>query len=276
MALRDQPYIPLYVKDILTDEKLALCSAEAIGVYLFILCLLHKQETYGCLLLKDRHKKTSNLDSFSAILAKQMPFEFNTVKRSLAELIEEKVLSVEGDALIQKRMVKDNQLSEIRAESARKKGKSTFCTSKSGSKTPSKIGANTEYANANEIEVKEGGTGETVELKKTPGWNQKPGPEAHGLELPEIKAGAAQQWFLHAKGRTLNLGQVAGLWNVFKVVNLTGGKFYNSVEDVYSHFLNWIRFQDADQIKPAATTNHVSETERQNLQMLKDLQDGKI
>lgn len=29
MALRDQPYLPLYVQDFLTDEKLRECSYEA-------------------------------------------------------------------------------------------------------------------------------------------------------------------------------------------------------------------------------------------------------
>ena len=41
MALRDQPYLPLYVLDFLVDEKLAYCSAESTGVYIRLMCILH-------------------------------------------------------------------------------------------------------------------------------------------------------------------------------------------------------------------------------------------
>lgn len=40
MALRDQPYLPLYVLDFLVDEKLAYCSAESTGVYIRLMCIL--------------------------------------------------------------------------------------------------------------------------------------------------------------------------------------------------------------------------------------------
>ena len=39
MALRDQPYLPLYVLDFLVDEKLAYCSAESTGVYIRLMCM---------------------------------------------------------------------------------------------------------------------------------------------------------------------------------------------------------------------------------------------
>ncbi len=47
MALRNQPYLPLFVQDYLTDEKLNECSAQSQGVYIKIMCLMHKSETYG-------------------------------------------------------------------------------------------------------------------------------------------------------------------------------------------------------------------------------------
>lgn len=56
MALRDQPYMPLYVQDVLTDEKLLNCSAIAHGIYLRLLCILHKQETYGILRINKKYK----------------------------------------------------------------------------------------------------------------------------------------------------------------------------------------------------------------------------
>jgi len=55
MALRDQPYLPLYVQDIMTDEKLNECSAASHGIYIKgIMCLMHKSETYGKIMLKHK------------------------------------------------------------------------------------------------------------------------------------------------------------------------------------------------------------------------------
>ena len=57
MSLRNQPYFPLYVQDFLTDEKLNCCSASSQGVYIKIMCLLHKSEVYGELMLKQKDKQ---------------------------------------------------------------------------------------------------------------------------------------------------------------------------------------------------------------------------
>ena len=46
MSLRNQPYIPLYVQDFMTDERLNECSAAANGVYIRLMCLMHKSEEY--------------------------------------------------------------------------------------------------------------------------------------------------------------------------------------------------------------------------------------
>lgn len=34
---------------------------------------------------------------------------------------------------------------------------------------------------------------------------------------------------------------VVGMWKVFKTQNLTGKKYYGQVDDVYSHYTNWIK-----------------------------------
>lgn len=121
MALRNQPYLPLYVQDFLTDEKLIECSAESTGVYIRLMCILHKSDTYGCILLKQKDKQNdNNVKNFVLKLAKQMPYDISTIERSLEELIEEKVLILEDDTLYQKRMKKDGILSDIRAEAGKK------------------------------------------------------------------------------------------------------------------------------------------------------------
>lgn len=123
MALRDQPYIPLYVQDVLTDEKLALCRADSHGIYLRLLCILHKQTKYGEIYLKQKHKQNeSKYENFASILAKQMPFEQKQIKECLIDLDEEDVIQITNDTLRQKRMVKDGELSIIRATAGKKGG----------------------------------------------------------------------------------------------------------------------------------------------------------
>lgn len=122
MALREQPYIPLYVQDFISDERLRECSAESVGVYIMLMCVLHKQKEYGKLLLLQKYNKTPNkISNFAIKLSLHLPFDAATIERALGELLEEEVVQIEGDALVQKRMVKDGELSNKRA-SAGKKG----------------------------------------------------------------------------------------------------------------------------------------------------------
>lgn len=123
MALRDQPYLPLYVQDVLTDEKLIECSASSHGVYLRLLCILHKQQIYGLLCLKQKHKQSeSKFENFAKMLAQQMPFEAKQIQEALEELDREGVIKIDTDNLIQKRMFEDGQLSLIRSENGKKGG----------------------------------------------------------------------------------------------------------------------------------------------------------
>lgn len=103
------------------DEKLIECSAEAMGVYIRLLCIMHKSEGYGKILLKPKDKQnaskgSSKIKLFAFKLLKYMPYEYDVIERSLQELVNKKVLHIEGDYLIQKRMVRDNELSKKRAK----------------------------------------------------------------------------------------------------------------------------------------------------------------
>lgn len=123
MALRDQPYLPLYIQDFLTDEKLIECSAQATGVYVRLMCIMHKSEEYGKILLRQKDKQnTEQLKNFASKLAKQMPYSLDVVTSALAELLAEKVIFIEGDFLCQKRMIKDNSVSLVRSQAGKKGG----------------------------------------------------------------------------------------------------------------------------------------------------------
>lgn len=126
MALRNQPYLPLYVMDFIADEKLAECSAESTGVYIRVMCIMHKQEEYGVIKLKAKDKQSDNqIQNFAIKLTHQMPYSEKVIERSLVELLDEDVLQMNGDCLSQKRMVRDGEVSRKRAEAGAKGGRSS-------------------------------------------------------------------------------------------------------------------------------------------------------
>lgn len=126
MALRNQPYLPLYVQDFLTDEKLIECSAQATGIYIRIMCIMHKSEEYGTVLLKQKDKQNSKqILNFACKLAKFLPYNIEVIESGLRELLDAEVLKIEGDHLMQKRMMRDNKISEIRAKAGKKGGENS-------------------------------------------------------------------------------------------------------------------------------------------------------
>lgn len=122
MAQRNLPYLKLYVQDFMSDEKLNECSAEATGVYIRLMCIMHKNEEYGVvrLKLKDKHSSRPVAD-LARKLARQMPYDIKTIERGLCELLEEGVLNLDGDVLYQKRMVHDGKVSAVRSAASRQR-----------------------------------------------------------------------------------------------------------------------------------------------------------
>lgn len=66
--------------------------------------------------------------------------------------------------------------------------------------------------------------------------------------LPEMKVGAVIQLFQITKQTKVSKEDVNGFWNIFKIQNLTGNKFYKDEDAVYSHFINWVKTQRIDSI----------------------------
>lgn len=150
MALRNQPYFPLYVQDYITDEKLNMCSWQTQGIYIKILCVLHKQKEYGCILFKQKDKqKESTCLNFASILIRNIPCQINEMIDALEELIENEVLIIKGNKLYQSRMVKDGAISEARSKAA-KKGGGNPNLFKQNSKQKDKQNPEYEYENENE------------------------------------------------------------------------------------------------------------------------------
>jgi hypothetical protein len=156
MARKDKPYLPLYVQDFMTDEKLMECSASATGVYVRIMCILHKCEPYGKLLLKQKDKQTDKqINNFALKLARYLPYTNDVILAGLTELVSEGCLSINEDTLFQKRMVNDGELSAVRALAGSEGGKKTFGVNRfAQAKNEAKVLANSENDIDNSLIVK--------------------------------------------------------------------------------------------------------------------------
>lgn len=163
MALRDQPYLPLYVNDFVSDEKLRNCSAESTGVYIRLMCYMHRSQEYGKVLLRQNERQNERqVLNFAAVLAKQMPYGIDVIARSLDELLEYGIVYIDGDALCQKRMIKDGSISEIRSKSGKKGAESSnkrfmkessFAAAKRAAKATAKAAANSENEDEDDIDT---------------------------------------------------------------------------------------------------------------------------
>lgn len=52
----------------------------------------------------------------------------------------------------------------------------------------------------------------------------------------------------------VNEVQVNKLWDIFKVQKITGKKYYQNVEAIYDHFMNWIKTQKVSPVKVIGNT----------------------
>jgi hypothetical protein len=131
-----------------------MCEWSSVGIFSKIMCVLHKQESYGAIVYKQTSKQNlSMIDNFALLLVKHIPCQLQDMTNALNDLIENKVLIIEDNKLFQKRMVKDNQLSEIRAKVGSEGGKKTqFAKAKVQANGQAKVQANTESENESENE----------------------------------------------------------------------------------------------------------------------------
>ena len=74
------------------------------------------------------------------------------------------------------------------------------------------------------------------------GFNTMPGEIDVG-ELPQLKITAAIQIVKICKQADIDQEKTLSMWQIFKIQNLTGKKYYQNIEAVQSHFINWIKTQ---------------------------------
>lgn len=125
MALTNQPYLPLYVDDWMNNNKLKMCSPAAHGIMISIMCIMHKENEYGKVLLKQKFKQTTDqIKNFALQVAKLSAFDLSEVEVPFQELLSEGILIVEGEHLVCPRMVRDCEISLKRSSAGRNGGNS--------------------------------------------------------------------------------------------------------------------------------------------------------
>lgn len=125
MTRRNSPFLPLYVDAFMSDERLAECSARAHGVYIRIMCLMHKSVEYGKISLSEKDledvtDEDSLIVKFALKLSRHLPFGQEEIEMGLRELIGNECLYITGNTLCQKRMIRDGSLSERRSNAGQK------------------------------------------------------------------------------------------------------------------------------------------------------------
>lgn len=114
---------------------------------------MHKSTEYGTILLKQKdQQKESNRLNFAIKLARLLPFTMEEIHAAINELTDEEVLIIEDNKMLQKRMVKDNEVSQVRSEAGKKGG---FATNLATAKPTAKPKANTEGEYESENESKD-------------------------------------------------------------------------------------------------------------------------
>lgn len=150
MALTDNPYLPLYVRDWQTSNKLSMCTPAAHGIMINIMCVLHRENRYGRILLRQKFKqKDSSSLNFAKQLASLLPFTVEEIMPGFTELLNEQILRIDGDWLICDKMESLAILSETRAKAGKKGGEATAKKDKNFAKA--KGAANTETEIKTEI-----------------------------------------------------------------------------------------------------------------------------
>lgn len=234
MALRNQPYFPLYVQDYLTDEKLNMCSWSTQGIYIKILCVLHKQENYGCILFKQTIKQNmSMIENFAYILVKNLPCQINEMIIALNELIEYNVLTISDNKLYQKRMVKDGEISEKRSNSAKKGGGNPILFKQTDKQIDKQITEN-EYENINN----------NIGVKK----NENSPEEIHNSKLSLLmnieslrETMKNDQYLLQVIENSLKMNKDNIKVKIDQFIKEKALDLHKNYGEISSHFQNWVK-----------------------------------
>lgn len=119
------PYLPLFKDDWMASGNVRKCSETTRGVYVDLLCIMHDEKRRGSYALHNQELRYQNTRSktqialskptgyqrlpyFAEFLVKRTGSSKTVILKALQELYQREIIVVEGDALIQPRMYRDN------------------------------------------------------------------------------------------------------------------------------------------------------------------------
>jgi uncharacterized protein YdaU (DUF1376 family) len=247
MAMRDQPFLKLYVQDFLTDEKLNECSASAQGVYIKIMCLFHKSETYGGILLKQKFKQNpKQIKNFASLFARLLPFDLHEIESAINELIDSEVLHLEGDFLFQKRMIKDGDISVNRSASGSLGGKKTQENNKNFAKAKSKANSQAKSKQKSEYEYEHEYEYEIEKEKGVVGEKEKTNLPARMKPAEIIQMSVTENTSSHElidMQNKLPKGSAKKMSEIFlQMLQSTGELEKHNPDDLGRYFYNWANY----------------------------------
>ena len=227
----------------MTDEKLNMCSWATQGIYIKIMCVLHKQNEYGRILFKQNPKQNSSkeinrVNYFASILIRQIPCTLEDMIFALEELTEFEVLRIDDDGLSQKRMVRDGQISDARSAAGKKGGGNpVLFKQKSKQRDKQRDKQITEYENEYEYNNNKG-----IVLE-----NLTPVDEAIGPELSECKkiVESDQIWVeAFCMNNRITIPQFKTFLTDFFKKLQDEGETRKTPKDAKRHFANWVKIQN--------------------------------
>ena len=122
-----RPAFQFYPADWLTDSALQSCSLAARGLWIQMICIMHKNEPYGHLVVNGKPIKTEQL-------ARLVGEQYEIVEALLAELEEMGVFARDDqNCIFSRRMVSDEQIRNKRAEGGKLGGNPQLLKQKKGS-----------------------------------------------------------------------------------------------------------------------------------------------
>lgn len=121
---RKDPWFKFWPSAWQSDEALRVCSLEARGLWLEMLCLMHKADPRGRLLINGKPVTEAQLAAVAGV-------DLQTVKRAFSELSEAGVFSVrKSGVVVSRRIEKEENLSRKRRESGKIGGSVTAMKNK--------------------------------------------------------------------------------------------------------------------------------------------------
>lgn len=154
------PWMKFHPQDWRADERLRMCSLSARGLWLEMICIMHRAEKYGFLLIAGKAPTDTQL-------AFQVGTTPEQVSQLLAELRAAEVYSATSSGVIySRRMVRDEKKSRINAKNGKKGGETTVGKTKEKKPSPKRNSSDGLSLRSQKIDSVTNVTGEPPSLKE--------------------------------------------------------------------------------------------------------------